>query len=100
MLAAMRPLVLVPLVVMGLFVGGCGVAQAPECERYVACQAAYDAAFGIEPPTDTADYDEGGACWFGNLETAATCAATCENATAALSRASSAGGQPLDACEG
>lgn len=100
MLAEMRPLVVVLVVVMSLFVGGCGVDQAPECERYVACQAAYDAAFGIEPPTDTADYDEGGRCWFGNLETAATCAATCESATAALLRAGAAGGQSLAACEG
>ncbi len=83
-----------------LAVASCGVPQAPECERYVACQAAYDSAFEISPRTPTADYDEGGRCWFGNLETAQTCTRNCLSTTEALGEAASAAGQPLDACEG
>lgn len=79
---------------------GCGVEQAEECQRYVACQSAYDTAFGVEPPTDTSAYDEGGRCWFGNLETAATCAQTCAHTADALFEAASSAGQSLDACQG
>lgn len=91
-------IVVVAMALLGA--ASCGVEQPPECERYVACQKAYDAAFGIEPATPSSDYDEGGRCWFGNLETAEACTRNCVRATESLGAAANAAGQRLDACEG
>lgn len=99
MLALMRATAL-PLALVAFALAGCGVEQPPECARYVACQKAYDEAFGIQPPTDTSDYDDGGRCWFGNPNTAEACVRSCESATEALGEAAVAAGQRLDACEG
>lgn len=86
---------------LGSFVAllvGCGGEQAEECERYVACQEAYDEAFGIRPPTPTADYDEGGVCWRAPA-TAEACVRSCEITTRSLREAAVAAGQSLPACE-
>lgn len=102
MLAPMRATVLLlPLLALpALALAGCGVEQADECVRYVACQQAYDEAFGIRPATPTTDYDEGGRCWFGNPNTAEACAQSCQSTADALRDAANAAGQSLDACDG
>lgn len=88
------------LAFVALAFAGCGVEQAEECARYVACQAAYDEAFGIRPPTPTSDYDADGVCWHGNPATAEQCAAICASTTESLGEAAAAAGRSLDACEG
>lgn len=83
-----------------LLLAACGVEQTEECARYVACQAAYDEAFAIRPPTPTADYDESGVCWSGSPATAEQCTSNCERATRSLREAAESAGRRLDACEG
>jgi hypothetical protein len=68
------------------------------CVQYVACQTAYDAEFGIDPPVDTSAYDEGGECWV-NVSVSEQCADTCLRALDALSAAATQAGADLTACE-
>jgi hypothetical protein len=78
---------------------GCGGEQPEECARYVACQAAYDEAFGIRPPTPTDDYEDNGVCWVSTPATAEACVQNCERATKSLREAASSAGKNLSACD-
>lgn len=98
MIATMTARIVVVAVAL-LAAASCGVEQPEECARYVACQAAFDEAFGIVPATIVSDYDEGGSCWHGNLETADACTRNCASANESLAEAASSAGQPLDACQ-
>lgn len=77
---------------------GCGVGQSEPCQRYVACQRAFDDQFGITPGTDTADFEEAGRCWGSSFGLADRCTAMCEEARAALLEAAAAANTDLDAC--
>jgi hypothetical protein len=67
----------------GAAVVGCGdaVAPAPVCAAYVACVRAGDAARGAA--TDVARFEEGGACWSGEVG-AGRCAEACARGLARL----------------
>lgn len=55
----------------------CGPSE--ECQRYVACQEAYD------PDVATTPYEDGGSCW-GTLQTSQACTAQCLAALDALAQ--------------
>lgn len=79
-----------------LVAAGCLPKPAPVCLRYVACQAAWDAATEAEPK-DTSAYAEGGACW-GDTASAAQCDLDCTEAVQALTAAAASLHLDLPAC--
>ena len=70
-------LVAVVLAVLVVLAGGAACGPSDDCQRYVACQAAFD------PSVDTTAYDVGGACWT-TLQTENACTAQCKDALAAI----------------
>lgn len=78
---------------------GCGVGQSEPCQRYVACQRAFDDQFRLAPSTDTADFEEAGRCWSSSSRLAERCTALCEEARAALTEAAAELSTVLDACD-
>ena len=67
------------LAAAGALLSGCGVAQEPECEKYLDCMAHYNDVFEREGPA-LADYEENGACWQ-DAQTAELCKNNCIEAT-------------------
>lgn len=61
---------------LGCVACGGGIEPTPDCETYVACVRAHDAALGIE--TDLDRFESGGACW-DNGEIATLCDDGCRN---------------------
>jgi hypothetical protein len=77
---------------------GCGprVVDAA-CADYIACQAAFDDATGLDP-VDTSVYAEDGDCWAGDPTAADRCIAECEANAAAVQRAAADADLVLEAC--
>ena len=63
------------LAVVVAFVTACGPRVVdPACVTYIACQAAFDDAAGLDP-VDTSVYAEDGDCWAGDPTAAGRCVA-------------------------
>ena len=88
--------------VLGLVVGmalpACGPRVVdPACVTYIACQAAFDDAAGVDP-VDTSIYAEDGDCWAGDPTTADRCITECSEGTDVVRAAADDAGLDLAAC--
>jgi len=86
------------LAVVVAFVTACGPRVVdPACVTYIACQAAFDDAAGLDP-VDTSVYAEDGDCWAGDPTAADRCIGECVANTDALRQAAADADLTLDAC--
>lgn len=77
---------------------GCGPRVVdPACVTYIACQAAFDDATGLDP-VDTSVYAEDGDCWAGDPTAADRCSSECVANTDAVRRAADDADLDLAAC--
>lgn len=93
--AAIERREILPLLV-ALALSACPLPQAEECARYVACQRAFEARFGL-PPVDVSAYEEGGRCW-SNEQTRRLCQRLCASSLEELRRAAEEAEKPLKEC--
>ncbi len=78
---------------------GCDREVDVACERYIACQQAYDEATGV-PPADTSFYQLDGACWnVGDARARDRCIVECTENTAILKEAADELGVDVADCE-
>lgn len=92
-----RAVVCAVLLVVGAAAGCQPQVPSDDCRQYVRCQAAYDAAAGLDP-VDTADFEKDGSCWT-SPEFSEACTEECVEAVAVLRDAAALGDLRVEECD-